>query len=1503
MFVIRFVVFKLEMDDGGSANERSLLDDYDDLLLQAIEESKKLYEEVELPRQSSDLVYQGDEAKGFDLSAGRTWMYPTNYPVRNYQCQMVKSALFQNTLVCLPTGLGKTFIAAVVMYNFYRWYPQGKIIFMAPTKPLVHQQIDACYKVAGVPRSDTAEMTGNLPSRQRAEAWRDKRLFFLTPHVVSNDISSGICPVDLIRCVVIDEAHRATGNYSYCQVVNKLVESNCLFRVLALSATPGSDIQGVQQVVDNLRISHLELRSEESLDVVQYVHRRKVDTVMVSLTGYIKEVQERYFSVIEFYMRNLLKYKVLYGSIRSLSKFRIFKFRDEFRSKPPPNLARNNFPFVEADFAVCISLYHALELLTLHGLRSFVKYLNGVIYDDKGQPNVKMRLSQCGSLSSLLEEVREKLGSMDVENPNPDVSIVAADGSFNLQETVFSHPKLEKLREVIVRHFESQQTDGTSTRVMVFCQYRETVVEICHILKQYKPLIKPMSFIGQSSSGKHSPGFTQKQQIMVVKKFCSGGYNTLISTCVGEEGLDIGDVDLIVCFDCHNSPIRLVQRMGRTGRKRDGRIVMLMTEGSEYQKYRKSVSQHKSISKDILQKRVKMLTDSPRMVPKGVVPSYHEIFVTVPEEKAESKTKKGKSMDLKTLWGKKCNGKSSKDTSDKLPDEPVPRFDRIPRRRFLFGLEGEELQRNFTHLTQDGNRSVHKGTFSCPTWIEPWKLKTFSVEHSSLSQDLIHLATLISSKKENLPQTQTVSRAKKMEFSELRTRNNKRKRSGDSKVPNEKRPRKGNATGTKRQLESQCESGVFKVPKISKKEESNKEKLKSSFKDLRSYYQVSSNTTATTPEPAATSKEAPDVVVIENDKPLEAETEVVAHLEPKNCDSEIEEVCLGAEEQQPDEFPQVVKLRAIFEEVKAMLKLDRCRDSKCGMCCPQKRDVSQASYAPVSIPSEFPDVDELVTSLTVDSIGEQKKELFQESVTLPQVALNFSLFDDIDIFLSLLEFGSSMNEKSPSRSCEVESDLSSYLDKCNKPENAPAKSSNPVSKSMVEGPTVFPKLNFDTTNAIDQLFEDLDEDGCISPKLCSGGITKCDVIKRLSQTADKTLSPKRASCPTDSFVSPIFAPKFSRASNFPACSTPKQVKPERRASRLSRFPNLPTVVPLGEPSTFGKSGARPAVPNFNFTLFLDECSLLFDNEPEPNNPPETFPGTSTTNEEERNLIHSVEMFTPVKGKWVEESPGGKAVVNHSNKSHTINSLEESAVMPGQVIDGSPLDDSFRPRKRRRALKCLSPAPCGEDATTPSPKRSSVPGDTEVTVNLLSSDDEYFIPNVKKCVPAAPNGATTSSTWRVRDVPKERRNDFIDYEAEVSHDASRGDDERVSSSDEEDRRFVNDFPTQASQDMHAEYLKSVRSPPVKSRGRFKIPTPRARRREDVLSDPEESYEDSYERDSFCVDDEECTMHELDTPAEITIAEDASYGGTPKGESGRRVVKGWKRIRIATNSESD
>jgi fanconi anemia group M protein len=147
-----------------------------------------------------------NESIGFDKHSGSVWIYPINMPIRDYQFNIVQQVLNRNTMVVLPTGLGKTFIAAVAMFNYYRWFPLGKVIFMAPTKPLVNQQCDACGSIVGLPKEDMIQMTGNMQPEKRKLLWETKRVFFLTPQCISNDIVRGIIDVNSIKMVVIDEA-------------------------------------------------------------------------------------------------------------------------------------------------------------------------------------------------------------------------------------------------------------------------------------------------------------------------------------------------------------------------------------------------------------------------------------------------------------------------------------------------------------------------------------------------------------------------------------------------------------------------------------------------------------------------------------------------------------------------------------------------------------------------------------------------------------------------------------------------------------------------------------------------------------------------------------------------------------------------------------------------------------------------------------------------------------------------------------------------------------------------------------------------------------------------------------------------------------------------------------------------------------------------------------------------------------------------------------------------
>ncbi|KAI5946406.1 Fanconi anemia group M protein [Manis javanica] len=682
---------------------------------------------------------------GFCTSAGALWIYPTNCPVRDYQLHIARTALFCNTLVCLPTGLGKTFIAAVVMYNFYRWFPSGKVVFMAPTKPLVTQQIEACYRVMGIPQSHMAEMTGSTQAFTRKEIWGSKRVLFLTPQVMVNDLTRGACPAAEVKCLVIDEAHKALGNYAYCQVVRELVKYTNHFRILALSATPGSDIKAVQQVITNLLIGQIELRSEDSPDILPYSHERRVEKVVVTLGEELGGIQKAYIQILEALASSLIQRNILMRrDIPNLTKYQIILARDQFRKNPSPNIVGMQQGIIEREFAICISLFHGYELLQQMGMRSLYFFLCGIMDGTKGMTCTKNELSRNEDFMKLYN----RLECMFTHTQNTSASGFSTIQKEDKEKKFFySHPKLKKLEEVIVEHFKSWNAQNTfekkrdETRVMIFSSFRDSVQEIAEMLLQHQPVIRVMTFVGHAS-GKSMKGFTQKEQLEVMKQFRSGGYNTLVSTCVGEEGLDIGEVDLIICFDAQKSPIRLIQRMGRTGRRRQGRIVVILAEGREERIYNQSQSNKRNIYKAISGNKqvLHFYQGSPRMVPDGINPALHKMFITHGVYKPEKPSRNLKRMR---------QSNSMKDWF--LSEEEFKLWNRLYRLKDSDEIKEITLpQVQFLSLQNEENRPTQEPTIGIRQLsLSEWRVwqdhpfPTFQVDHSDRCYHFISIMQMI----------------------------------------------------------------------------------------------------------------------------------------------------------------------------------------------------------------------------------------------------------------------------------------------------------------------------------------------------------------------------------------------------------------------------------------------------------------------------------------------------------------------------------------------------------------------------------------------------------------------------------------------------------------------------------------------------------------------------------------------------------------------------------------
>lgn len=560
-----------------------------------------------------------------DHEALKTYVYPTNLgTIRDYQFSIVRRGLFSNLLVALPTGLGKTFIAATIMLNWFRWTKDAQIIFVAPTKPLVSQQVEACFGIAGIPRSQTSMLTGGISPALRAEEWATKRVFFLTPQTIMNDLKTGICDPKRLVLLVVDEAHRATGNYAYVELVRFIHRFNQSLRVLALTATPGGDVEKVQEVINGLKISRVEIRTEFSIDIRQYVFTRNTEIITFRPSEEMELVMDLFSKVLSPMLQKLRSQQGYWtADPMKLTAYGLNQGRQKWMASPAGKNANAGIKgMMNRIFAVLASLAHNIDLLVYHGISPF--YHNMVAFRNNVQ-NV-----QAGKYEREVTENEHFLKMMTQV------------GSWVSNDTFVGHPKLEHLQEVVLNHF-MDAGDGkegqppSATRIMIFAHYRDSAEDIARVLRRNSPMIRPHVFVGQAAS-KGSEGMDQKKQLEVIHDFKTGKYNTLVATSIGEEGLDIGEIDLIICYDSSASPVRMLQRMGRTGRKRAGNILLLLMKGKEENSF--------TSAKDSYEKMQKMIADgnrfefheesARRIVPKGVEPVVDKRVVEIPPENSQA---------------------------------------------------------------------------------------------------------------------------------------------------------------------------------------------------------------------------------------------------------------------------------------------------------------------------------------------------------------------------------------------------------------------------------------------------------------------------------------------------------------------------------------------------------------------------------------------------------------------------------------------------------------------------------------------------------------------------------------------------------------------------------------------------------------------------------------------------------------------------------------------------
>ena len=461
---------------------------------------------------------------------------------RRYQLQLASDARESHTLVCLPTGLGKTTVSLLVTADRLHEVG-GTALFLAPTKPLVQQHADFYREALSIPDDEITVFTGEVRPDDRAALWADSRIVIATPQVVENDLIGGRISLSDVTHLTFDECHRATGDYAYVYIAERYHADAEAPLVTGMSASPGGDEEAILTVCENLGLNEVAVMTEDDADVAEYTHDTEVEWERVTLPEPVLEIRDAINEVITDRLEQLKELGVTNKTSPDLSQRDLNSMRGQLQD------------LIDADqsegyegmsiHAEVMKLRRAVELAETQSVESLRRYF-------ERQRNAA-RASGASKASQRL-----------VSEPKVREAMRKAEDFDDL------HPKFRQTRVLLAQTLGI----GGGERVIVFTESRDTAEALTDFLSES---FDTRRFVGQGDK-EGSDGMTQTEQGETLDAFRNGEFEVLVSTSVAEEGLDVPEVDLVLFYEPVPTAIRSIQRKGRTGRQDEGRVIVLMAE-------------------------------------------------------------------------------------------------------------------------------------------------------------------------------------------------------------------------------------------------------------------------------------------------------------------------------------------------------------------------------------------------------------------------------------------------------------------------------------------------------------------------------------------------------------------------------------------------------------------------------------------------------------------------------------------------------------------------------------------------------------------------------------------------------------------------------------------------------------------------------------------------------------------------------------------------------------
>ena len=406
---------------------------------------------------------------------------------------------------------------------------------LAPTKPLVEQHLRFFEKFliakspAGSEESPFAMFTGDAPPAERTADWERAQVIFATPQVVKNDLIAGRYTLQDVTLLIVDECHRAVGNYAYVFLARRYHDTADKPLLLAMTASPGGAQEKVQDVCANLGIAQIENRTESDPDVSPYVYERDIEIYPIDLPAELKESIHTIHTLIDDRLGLLASLGFAVPKRDRLSMKELNIINAQIRAADPE--PRSGGILGCLGLRGMPQLKHAVTLAESQGSEVFRGYIAKLVAEGTGPGGARPASGWQGpGLPGLYDKTLGWTGE-----PHPKPAIVLG----IVKEQLECHP---------------------DSRIIIFATFRDTVQLLVDYLSRNG--IACERFVGQATKDAEK-GLSQKKQIAALTRFRDGEFKVLIATSVGEEGLDVPSTDMVIFYEPVPSEIRSIQRKGK----------------------------------------------------------------------------------------------------------------------------------------------------------------------------------------------------------------------------------------------------------------------------------------------------------------------------------------------------------------------------------------------------------------------------------------------------------------------------------------------------------------------------------------------------------------------------------------------------------------------------------------------------------------------------------------------------------------------------------------------------------------------------------------------------------------------------------------------------------------------------------------------------------------------------------------------------------------------------